>query len=145
MVFYLFYVYKTGFERLIGFQQTKSSQTGVSFYVQNINDYSNEDTRIKFDVVKSNDGNGMNAQTGLFTAPVSGRYFFSFSGVKEDRDGFSGSDKHMAVSLRRNGVVQGYAAGAKYKRPPPPKCRSIRSCAERARYFLRQLDTSLFS
>ena len=60
---------------------------------------------------------------------------FSFSGTKEDRDGFRGSNKRMQVSLRLNGNAVSYAAGAKYKKPPAnrkPKCKTIKGCIARA-------------
>lgn len=57
----------------------------------------------------------MNLGTGVFTAPQAGRYFFSFTGVKEDKDGF-GLEEHMMVSLRKNGADIGNAAGATHER-----------------------------
>jgi len=38
------------------------------------------DTIIDFHETETNIGNGMDSSTGIFTAPVSGTYFFSFSG-----------------------------------------------------------------
>jgi len=100
--------FKKGYEKRFGFAQTRSNRKGVSFYVQNINDYA-ENNRIKFDIPRINNGRDIKLRTGIFTAPVPGRYFFSFVGVKEDRDGHRGSNEHMVVSLRKNGVIQGYA------------------------------------
>lgn len=77
----------------------------------------------------------MDTNSGVFTAPNDGRYFFSFSGVKEDRFGYKEANKHMAVSFRLNGTSLGYAAGAIYDKPAPAKCRGIKSCAQRAKYF----------
>ncbi len=136
--------FKKGYEKRFGFAQTRSNRKGVSFYVQNINDYA-ENNRIKFDIPRINNGRDIKLRTGIFTAPVPGRYFFSFVGVKEDRDGHRGSNEHMVVSLRKNGVIQGYAAGASYKSSPPPKCRSIRSCAQKKNYDKIQPDTRLFN
>ena len=41
---------------------------------------SGTDDKITFDETETNIGNGMNPSTGIFTAPVSGTYSFSFSG-----------------------------------------------------------------
>ena len=40
----------------------------------------NPDVTITFQETETNIGNGMDSSTGIFTAPVSGTYFFSFSG-----------------------------------------------------------------
>ena len=77
----------------------------------------------------------MDITSGIFTAPNSGRYFFSFSGVNEDRHGYKGTNKHLAIVFRLNSDPIGYAAGAIYDKPAPSKCRGIKSCAQRAKYF----------
>ena len=40
----------------------------------------NPDVTITFQETETNIGNGMDSSTGIFTAPVSGTYFFTFSG-----------------------------------------------------------------
>ena len=45
------------------------------------------DTIIDFHETETNIGNGMDSSTGIFTAPVSGTYFFSFSGRIEPYSG----------------------------------------------------------
>ena len=45
----------------------------------------------------------MNASTGVFTTPRSGKYFFTFSGINQGNHGF--------VQLQLNGVVIGAGWG----------------------------------
>ncbi len=54
----------------------------------------------------------MSTQTGIFTAPKAGRYFFSLSGAKIGDRITAG---HVKVSLRRNRVEIGYGAGATHE------------------------------
>ncbi len=71
--------YCLGFQTWIGFEDVKSSS--VYFYVQRNADYNQTGTSIPYDVEKLNAGGAMNLQTGIFTAPKPGKYFFSVSGI----------------------------------------------------------------
>lgn len=51
---------------------------------------------IKFDTIMTNVGKGYNSRTGIFTAPISGTYFFTFSGLT-----YTG--QNMFLSLKKNG------------------------------------------
>ncbi|EFX87243.1 hypothetical protein DAPPUDRAFT_97326 [Daphnia pulex] len=70
----------SGFQTWIGFEDVKSSPT--YFYVQISNSPFNvSSVPIPFDTARLNVGGAMNLQTGKFTAPRTGKYFFSASGL----------------------------------------------------------------
>ena len=65
-----------GYQTLIGYNDIKTSS--VHFYVQRNQD-KNDNGAIPYEITILNEGGGMNAGTGVFTAPVAGIYHFSFS------------------------------------------------------------------
>ena len=67
-------------ETAIGVVDVKSSP--VYFHVQRDQMYTSVGTTIPFQVVRLNVGGGMNITSGIFTAPVSGIYHFSFTAIK---------------------------------------------------------------
>lgn len=69
------------------------------FYVQKNLDYSSLELPISFESEFLNVGNAMNSTSGVFTAPRSGRYFFTVSGIKEE--GPTG----VFISLLLNGAL----------------------------------------
>jgi hypothetical protein len=70
----------TGFQRWIGFDDIISSPT--YFYVQRkYVSFNQTNTPIPFDVEILNVGGAMDLQSGKFTAPRTGTYFFSLSGL----------------------------------------------------------------
>lgn len=70
----------TGYETLIGFNDVKKSKAGVSFSAYRSLSYSTVGTIIPYTYSISNIGEGMNITTGVFTAPATGTYVFSFTG-----------------------------------------------------------------
>jgi C1q-related factor len=66
-------------ETAVGVVDVKSSP--VYFHVQRNEQYILNGTTIPFQIERLKVGGGMNITSGIFTAPKSGIYFFSFSGI----------------------------------------------------------------
>lgn len=88
-----------GFQNWIGFVDVKSFP--IYFCVERSTaDYHQLGTPIPFDVIKLNIGGAMNIQSGKFTAPRTGKYFFTFTGLAE----FSGSSYgKLNIEIFKNG------------------------------------------
>jgi hypothetical protein len=73
-----------------------SESSNISFIVaRSLPFTSNYRTRITFDIEKQNKGKGMDLKTGVFSAPQSGVYYFSFFGLA--------GHKNTRVHLNLNG------------------------------------------
>ena len=88
---------------MIGYLDVKTASGGVSFYVQRTSIYTSTRTIIPYEVTQLNIGGGMNVVTGVFTAPVSGRYYFSFTAHSLTNGG-------NYVGLRMNGIDIGMSS-----------------------------------
>jgi hypothetical protein len=66
-------------QKRIGYADIKSAS--VHFYVQRSSNFNTMLTPIPYDLARLNEGNAMNLTTGVFTAPRTGIYFFSFTGL----------------------------------------------------------------
>lgn len=98
--------YLAGSETFIGYADVKSSPT--YFYVQRMADYFNQpNIPIPFDVEQLNVGGAMNLESGKFTTPVTGKYFFSASGTVylEKSTKWNKAD----IFLYKNGIKVGTA------------------------------------
>lgn len=71
-------IFLKGFQKWIGYADIKSAP--VYFYVQRNSTFNATGTPIPFEIAVVNEGNAMNLTSGVFTAPRSGIYFFSFTG-----------------------------------------------------------------
>ncbi|XP_057376926.1 uncharacterized protein LOC130698163 [Daphnia carinata] len=67
------------YQKAIGYQDIKSKP--VYFYVQKTQSYSEVSVPIPYELTIINSGEAMDAASGIFTAPVEGTYFFSFTGL----------------------------------------------------------------
>ena len=83
----------------IGYTDVKSAP--VHFYVQRNSKFNTTGTPITFDLARVNEGNAMDLQTGKFTAPRPGIYFFSFAGMAQFPA--SSSKVYLGVFLYLNG------------------------------------------
>jgi hypothetical protein len=96
------------FQTWIGFDGVQSAS--VYFYVQRSGDFRSVNNPITFDLERINTGGAMNTGSGIFTVPVTGTYFFTFSGmaymVGTTKDG------KFHASLRRNGELIGRVEAA---------------------------------
>ncbi len=80
----------------------------VYFYVQRSAHYNETKIPIPFDSDRLNVGGAMNSQTGKFTAPRTGKYFFSFSGfICFPASLSSTSTLFSRIQILKNGVVNG--------------------------------------
>ena len=89
-------------ETAVGVVDVKSSP--VYFYVQRDQPYTLRGTTIPFNIELLNVGGGMNISSGIFTAPKSGIYFFSFTGIKNR----PGTDLPVYLYHNSNRVIIAY-------------------------------------
>lgn len=85
----------------MGYADVKSMP--VYFYVQKSTTFNQLNTPVPFEVVKLNIGNAMDIASGIFTAPRTGTYFFSLSGVAV----IPSTKGHLDVGIALNGAVVG--------------------------------------
>ena len=67
--------------------------------IQILPHHSTVSTAISFELTRTNVGNAMNPSTGIFTAPRSGKYFFTYSGISNAAPSY--------IQLHLNGVLLG--------------------------------------
>ena len=99
----------TDIEEMVGYNDVKTS-LATYFYVQRKSYYSKSESVIPFDVQLMNIGGGMNLATGIFTAPVAGRYFFTLSGLAQGLETYL----HLMLNGGIVGTVWGERIGDSY-------------------------------
>jgi hypothetical protein len=104
---YLFFFYSIGFQKWIGFADVKSAP--VHFDATRFLSFNEIATPIPFEATRVNEGNAMNATSGIFTAPRPGTYFFYFTGVARLRDSsdFWCSLKFKGIDINNNNWITG--------------------------------------
>ena len=101
IILLLFFIYyESDYETVIGYNDIKTAN-GVYFYVQRSSPCNSTGLSIPYDIERLNIGGSMNLASGVFTAPASGRYYFSFASQSYTFNSLS------FVHLRVNGVVIG--------------------------------------
>ncbi|KAK4011386.1 hypothetical protein OUZ56_020500 [Daphnia magna] len=91
--------HESGFQKWVGFVDIKSSPT--FFYVRRKGRFDKLNTPIPFDHVMLNAGGAMNWATGIFTAPRTGKYFFSASGMAAYPK--ASSRLYLDINIYKNG------------------------------------------
>ncbi|KAI9563566.1 hypothetical protein GHT06_011030 [Daphnia sinensis] len=89
-----------GFQTRIGYQDLKTRP--IYFYVQKTEPFSTENIPMPFERAMLNNGGAMNLETGIFTAPVTGTYFFSFTGLVQFEVTSTGILSELVIRLFRN-------------------------------------------
>ena len=96
---------------MIGYNNIKTN-TGVYFTILKNQSYTTAGSIIPYEVSQLNIGGAMlNISTGVFTAPTSGRYFFSFTAI-------SGAP-YTGIALRQNQVTIGQSWGLYFQSAMP--------------------------
>ena len=93
-------------ETTVGVVVVKSSP--VYFHVQRNSSHGTGNTKIPFQIERLSVGGGMNITSGIFTAPKSGIYFFSFTGLKVN----AASQLHVELYLNSIPITNALGEGS---------------------------------
>ena len=100
-------------QRDIGYVDIKTKP--VYFYVSRYSDYSTKHKAIPFQKEITNRGNFMDLEKGIFTAPVSGKYFFGFTGMAKMK---TKHHEHVKIKLAMYLNNEKEVAKSYYDAPP---------------------------
>lgn len=98
------------FQKFIGYVDVKSTPT--FFHVQKNTSFSSVGVPIPFEIVNVNSGKAMNVATGIFTAPRSGTYYFSFTGMAQFQSLSNPGDLEIRLFLNDERIASSYATKA---------------------------------
>ncbi|KAI9563670.1 C1q and tumor necrosis factor-related protein 3 [Daphnia sinensis] len=98
------------FQKFLGYVDVKSTPT--FFHVQKNTSFSYVGVPIPFEIVNANSGKAMNVATGIFTAPQSGTYSFSFAGLAQFQSSSNSADLEIRLFLNDERIASSYATKA---------------------------------
>jgi hypothetical protein len=103
-------IFLTDTEKWIGYADVKSAP--VHFYAKRSTNFITTGTPIRFDFAQVNEGNAMDLNTGKFTAPRPGIYFFSFTGLASFPDSSFRVNLEVTLYLNGGGIGRGWVEEA---------------------------------
>jgi hypothetical protein len=108
-------IFLTDTEKWIGYADVKSAP--VHFYAKRSTNFNTIGTPILFEFSRVNEGNAMDLNTGKFTAPRPGIYFFSFTGLASFPASSFRVNLEVTLYLNGGGIGRGWVEGKDQRSP----------------------------